>query len=135
MPQTCKSNLTISFQETANHIIHKSTARNKRAKASYSRRHLEDLVDSVMRNPKGSRTLKDNRRQLSSQHRIKHNNWHLEDSAIGPLHQRGERDLEESKDDPLTTERESRGIGRIAGDQTNERLYFNRKSHRYFEEH
>lgn len=34
MPQTVKSNLTISFQETGNHKFLKSTARNTRSKAT-----------------------------------------------------------------------------------------------------
>ena len=32
------------------------------------------------------------------------------------MHKRGGVDLEESKDDPLTSEREYKGIGRISGD-------------------
>jgi hypothetical protein len=96
-------------------------------------------MDSCIRKPKGSRTIKDNRRCLmSSNQRLKQqaSNSHLEDSAIGPLHKRGGRDIEESKDrdDPLTSEREYKGIGKISGDTTNERLYFNRKSGHYFEE-
>ena len=44
------------------------------------------------------------------------------------MHKRGGQEIEESKEDPLTTEREYKGIGTILGDTTNERLYFNRKS-------
>ena len=50
------------------------------------------------------------------------------------MHKRGCQDLEESKDDPMTSERDYQGIGRISGDQTNERIYLNRKSGHYFEE-
>jgi len=92
-------------------------------------------MDSVVRKPKGSRTLNAHRRQLSSQHRIKHNNYHLEDSAVGPLHRSGDAlDLDESKDN-LNIGREGGGIGAIAGESTNERLYEDRKSNQYFNEH
>lgn len=88
-------------------------------------------MDSCVRKPKGARTIKDNRRCLmSSNQRLKNqsSNRNLEDSALGPMHKRGGQEIEESKEDPLTTEREYKGIGTILGDTTNERLYFNRKS-------
>lgn len=50
---------------------------------------------------------------MSSQQRIRQpssSKYNLEDSALGPMHKRGDHDLEESKEDPMTAERDYRGI-------------------------